>query len=168
MPAEADVREPWPARRPDAQYKVVVRDPGPVGAEHAGGEQVDLVTERAQEHGESTVELVTEAAPPGADDLVQQWLLREHDLFAEVDGEVLEGDATQMAEVQRMQRVGIGGPGAGDADPGEVGLSDVYKRQAMVCAASSRRQASSALRIAVEIPQGRPDSLPEASAPAPR
>lgn len=141
VPAEADVGEPRPVRRRDAQDEVVIRDPGPIGAEHAGGQHLDLVAECAQQHGEGAVELVTEATAPGSDDLVQQRLFRQHDLLAQVEGEVLEGDGAQVAEVQRTQRVGIGGRGAGGPYPVEVGIGGSGVHQVSVLSGANQRRA---------------------------
>ncbi|CAM5704709.1 hypothetical protein SGRIM128S_02740 [Streptomyces griseomycini] len=121
---EADVGQPVaPVHRPHPQREVVVRDAEPALVPvHPRREQRDLETERGEQRPEGAVEFVAEPAPPRSHHLVQQPLLVQHDLLAEVDGEVLERHGPQMPQVQLAQHLRRGRDGAFGAQAAQVGI----------------------------------------------
>lgn len=92
----------------------------PLVAVHACREQFHLVAECGEQRAEGAVQFVAEAAPPASDQLVQQPLLLQHDLLAEVDRQVLEGHRPQMAQMQLVQCPAGGFRRALRPDPAEI------------------------------------------------
>ena len=86
-----------------------------VGAPHARTDAVDGCPQRFEEQCEQSVELVAEPAAPPAHDLVEQRRLVERYRHPEVDVEVLERHALEVAPLQlRQRRRAVG------AEPAEV------------------------------------------------
>jgi hypothetical protein len=118
---EADIGQPRLVEI-DAKRHVVEDRAEPAGAEHPTGQDRHVEPELPQKRGEQAVELVAQAAPAAADDLVEQRLVVERDGYVEVDIEVLERDRAQMLFLQAGECVGVRSRRSIDLEPGEVGI----------------------------------------------
>ncbi len=106
--AEADIHQPRFVER-DAQRQVVESGPESTFVLMAAClDQVDLEADRAQEHGERAVELVTEPAATEDAQLVDERVRIELHAFAEHDAGVLERDGPQVRGVQGPERLDVG------------------------------------------------------------
>jgi hypothetical protein len=105
---------------------VVVRGPGALVGEGPRVQQRHRIAQLPQQHGERAIELVAEAASPSLDQLVDEGLLGQLDLFAKVDGEVLEGNRTQVGPVQPGEGPPVRDRGPGGPDAPQIGVHYVH------------------------------------------
>jgi hypothetical protein len=74
-----------------------------IGTGDAGGEQRYLESEHTKEGGEGSVEFVAKPAAAFADDLANERIFVAHDLTAEVDVKVFEGDSEEVGAMDLAQ-----------------------------------------------------------------
>lgn len=125
MVAEADIGEPGSGAVVglDAQREMVVRNPESSAVPvDAALEQGDAEAEGPQQGREGAAQFVAEAAPPGAHHLVEERLLLQHDVFAEMDRQILEGHGREVPHLQIAQGSRVGARGTDGADAVQVGV----------------------------------------------
>src|SRR5205814_3411606 len=84
--------------------KFLARKPLVIG--YPGGEQSDVEAEGPQQCSEGAVQFVAEATAAMCDDFLDESLRVEHNLAAQADVEVLEGDTHHVAPMQGAQGLG--------------------------------------------------------------
>jgi hypothetical protein len=121
--AEADVGQPGAAAvgRTDDQGHVVERDAQPaVLAVDAGPDPGHLDVQALQQQRERAVELVADAAPVAAHDLVDQGFVGQRDRLGQVHTQVLERHGELVGPVQHVQGHRVGGQRARHRDALQV------------------------------------------------
>ena len=119
-PPEADVGQPRLGPL-DPKSHVVIGNAEARLTDDSGLEQRHLISERAQQPGESAVQLIAEAASAPPHQLVDQRSLVQDDRLPQVDAQVLERDGAEVAQVQVAQGVVSGVVRPLGAEPVQVG-----------------------------------------------
>jgi hypothetical protein len=106
---ETDVSQEYRIWCPDLERHVVERNSKrPVVTRDLGTEESSSVAELAEQPRERSIQLVTEASPPPADDLVEKTGFVDLDGDTERDIEVLERNREEMLEVKASEGTGRG------------------------------------------------------------